>query len=302
MLVNLKRIFGAGWQNFSRNVWLSVATVLIMVLVLSVITSLVLINVITQSVIATLQDKVDVSVYFRTEVPEGEILKARQELLELNEVKSVEYVTREEALRRFKQKHQENEVLLESLKELDDNPLQASLNIKAQIASQYEAIVNFLERGASGNLIDKINYRQNQEMIEKFLSITRSIQRIGFGATVVLIFIAVLVAFNTIRLTMYSRRDEIEVMRLVGASNWHIRGPFLVEGMIYGLVGTVATLLILYPIVYFTSPRVTNFIPGSDILYFFESNFFSLFFLLVGIGIVLGGVSSLMAMRRYLKV
>lgn len=302
MFVNLKRIILAGWQNFRRNIWLSVATVLVMVLTLSVITSLVLVNVVTQSVILTLQEKVDVSVYFNNDVPADEIIEARRQLLELNEVRGVEYVAREEALKRFKEKHKENKLLLESLKELDDNPLQASLNIRAQTASQYAAIVNFLEGGTFGSLIDKINYYQNQQMIEKFLSITAAIQKIGFGATIILVFIAVLITFNTIRLTMYSRREEVGVMRLVGASNWHIRGPFLAEGAIYGLAGTVATLLIFYPIIYFASPKITNFIPGSDILFFFESNFFQILLLLLGIGIVLGVLSSFIAIRRYLKI
>jgi len=298
----LFRILKSGWLNFWRNKWLSIATISIMVLTIFVMSSLVVINVLGQTILKNLQDRIDVSVYLKPEVEESEIVKIRSDLMFLDEVRSVEYVSAEEALNKFKEKHQDNPILMQSLKELGVNPLQPSLNIKAQVASQYESIVKFLEQGKYKNLIDKINYQQNKELIERLLKFSSTVQRIGIIISLILALIAGLVTFNTIRLAMYNWREEISVMRLVGASDWYIRGPFLIEGMLYGVLAAFFTLIIFYPLLYFFSPKITSFIPGSDIFYWFKVNFWQVFLFQIIIGILLGGLSSLLAIRRYLKV
>ena len=298
----LIRILKSGWINFWRNKWLSIATISIMVLTIFVMSGLVVINVLGQTILENLQNKIDVSVYLKSEVEESEIAKIRSDLMFLDEVRSVEYISSEEALNKFKEKHQDNPTLMQSLKELGTNPLQPSLNIKAQLASQYESIVKFLEQGRYKNLIDKINYQQNKELIERLLKFSSTVQRIGIIISLILALIAGLVTFNTIRLTMYNWREEISVMRLVGASDWYIRGPFLIEGMLYGVLAAFFTLIIFYPLLYFLSPKITSFIPGSDIFYWFKVNFWQVFLFQIIIGILLGGLSSLLAIRRYLKV
>lgn len=299
--INIFRIIKSGWQGFWRNYWLSTATVAVMTLTLLVIAGLSLFNVMTQAVVENLENRVDISVYFNQDTEETKILKVRQELVELSEVKSVEYVSQDEALRRFRERHKDSAVLLQSLQELDQNPLQASLNIKARYASQYEVVANYLSQDRFRGLVDKINYKQNKEIIERLTRLTSSLQRGGWTVSAVLALLAILVTFNTVRLTMYNWRDEISVMRLVGASNWFIRGPFLVEGIIYGLVAGGITLILLYPILYLVSPKVTKFLPSVDLLYFYQVNFWQFLLLLLGIGIILGGVSSLIAIRRYLR-
>jgi len=299
---NLLRIIKTGFQNFWRNSWLSAATISIIVLTLFVMTSLLLLNVITQSVVADLENKVDVSAYFNSESPENDILAIRQDLIKLPEVKSAEYVSKDEALKQFKERHKDNATLLQSLSELDDNPLQASLNIKAQSAAQFETIVGFLEQSKYSSLINKVNYHQNREVIERVSSLATNIGRGGLAASFVLALMAIFVTFNTVRLTMYNWKDEISVMRLVGAGNWYIRGPFVVEGIIYGILAAMFTLMIFYPVLYFVSPKITSFLPEVDLLYFFEANIGQILMLLVGVGAALGSVSSLIAIRRYLRV
>ncbi len=156
----LFRIIKSGWQGFVRNYWLSTATVAIMILALMGIAGLALFNVMTQAVVANLQNRVDISVYFNTDTDETKVLSVRQELVELSEVKSVDYVSQDEALKRFRERHKDSPVLLQSLQELEQNPLEASLNIKANYASQYEAIANYLAQDRFQGLIDKINYKQ----------------------------------------------------------------------------------------------------------------------------------------------
>ncbi|HEB01522.1 MAG TPA: ABC transporter permease [Candidatus Portnoybacteria bacterium] len=298
----LSRVIKSGVNNFRRNGWLSVATASVIMLTLFALSLLVMVNVVASEALTSLQDKVDVSVYFKTEAPEPQILRVRAELVELNEIKSVEYVSREEALTKFKEKHEDNPLLTQSLEELGSNPLQASLNIKAFNPEQYPQIASFLEGTRYSGLIDKINYWQNREIISRLSLLTQGIRQGGLGLSLILAVIAVLVTFNTIRLTMYSHRQEIEIMKLVGATNWYVRLPFIVEGVIYGLVACLATLIILTPLIILVSPRITSFLPESDLLADFKSNFLLIIGLQILVSLALGAISSLIAIRRYLKV
>jgi len=297
----LFRIIKSGWQSFVRNYWLSAATVAVMILALFVIAGLTLFNVMTQAIVANLEGRVDVSVYFNKDTDEAKMLAVRQELITLPEVKSVDYVSQDEALKNFQERHKDNQVLLQSLQELDQNPLEASLNIKANNASQYEAISNYLTQDRFSGLIDKINYKQNQDIISRLTRLTGNIQMGGLIVSLFLALLAILVSFNTVRLTMYTWRDEISVMRFVGASNWFIRGPFLVEGALYGIAAAVTTIVLIFPILYIVSPKITNFLPEVDLLYFYQANFWQFLILMFGVGILIGGVSSLIAIRRYLR-
>lgn len=299
--INLARIIKAGWQSFIRNYWLSTATVAVMGLSLLVIAGLMLFNVTIQSVTANLQNRVDISVYFNRDTDEAKILSIRQELIGLEQVKNVDYTSQEKALVDFREKHKDNNILLQSLQEFDQNPLEASLNIKANYASQYESIANFLSQDRYKGVIDKINYKQNEQIINRLVSLTTNIQRGGWIISLALALLAILVTFNTVRLTMYNWRDEISVMRLVGASNWFIRGPFMVEGVIYGVMACAGTLLLLFPILFIISPKITGFLPGVDLLYFYQANFWQFLFLIMAIGVLLGSLSSIIAVRRYLK-
>ena len=278
------------------------AAISIMSLTIFGITSLLLTNVLINALTENLENKIDISVYFQLAADEDEILSARNELIKLNEVRSVEYVSTGEALKRFKDKHQNNEVLMQSLDELDSNPLEASLNIKAQQASQYEAIVAFFNNADYREIIDKVNYAENKAVITRLSSITKSIRQIGFVILLILAALAVLVSFNTIRLTIYSARKEIKVMKLVGASNWFVRGPFVIEGALYGIVAAFIALFLIYPIVWYLSPKITLYLPGTDLFYFLQTNFFAIFLMQIIIGVILGTASSLVAVRRYLKV
>lgn len=301
MPATLNRIIKSGWLSFWRNKWLSSTAISVMSMAILGLTSLLLINVLVDSLTTNLEDKIDVSVYFNLDADEEDILNLRGDLIKLAEVKSVEYVSTEEALQRFKEKHQGNNVLMQSLEELENNPLEASLNVKAQQASQYESIVSFFSQKDYNNIIDKINYLENKAVITRLSSITDTIRQGGLIILIILAVLAVLVSFNTIRLTIYSSRKEIKVMRLVGAGNWFVRGPFVVEGALYGIISSLIALLILFPLIWYISPKVTSYLPGTDLFYFYQTNFFALFFLQLAVGVVLGTASSLVAIRRYLN-
>lgn len=296
------RVIKSGITRAWRNRMVSIATVGVLVLTLFIISGLLLFNVVTNVVAQELQNKVDISAYFYTKTPEEKILDVRKELTKRPEVKSVEYISRDQALTAFKETYKNDEVIQKSLEEIGENPLEASLNIKVIEASQYAGVVAFLESNPFKGLIDKINYNQKEAIIMKLDSITRSIKKGGVILSLILAVIAVLVTFNTIRLTMYTAKEEVGIMRLVGASNWFIRGPFIIEGIIYGLIAAIASLGILYPLIRFASPKLDYFLPGTDFLSYFQGNLLTIFLIQVGLGVFLGIVSSLVAIRKYLKV
>ncbi len=301
MMEAIKRVFKWGLKNFWRNGWLSTATISIMVLTLLVITVLLMVNVIASATLENLEDKIDISVYFKLETPEAEILEAKAQLEKLAEVESIEYTSQNDALIAFKEKHKDNPVLLQSLDELENNPLEASLNIKANETSQYASINQFLESVHYKNIIDKVNYLQNKSVIEKLGKIIVDVKTFGLILSLGMALIVFLVTFNSIRLAIYSSREEINVMKLVGASNWFIRGPFIIEGLMYGLIATIVTMILLYPIFYLVSPKLSNFLPIENIFSYFKSNAAMLALLLFAVSSILGVFSSFIAVRKYLK-
>ena len=300
MLTSFVRVVKSGWLNFWRNKWLSSAAIFMMSLALFGITSLILVNVLVNSLVTDLEDKIDVSVYFKLDTAENDILKVRSDLVGLAEVKSVEYISTDEALANFKERHKDNEVLMQSLGELDINPLEASLNIKTKETSQYESIAKFFNQSNYQDIIDKVNYLENKAVITRLSSITKAIRQIGFLILLILAILAILVTYNTIRLTIYSSRKEIKVMKLVGASNWFTRGPFVVEGVLYGVMASIISLFVMYPVLWYLSSKISAYLPGTDIFYFFQVNLIVLFFIQILIGVTLGVSSSLVAIRRYL--
>ncbi len=299
--VKIKRIIKTGFINFWRNGWVSLATILVMVITLFVIGSLVFGNALLSYSLEQLQDKVDVTVYFKTDAKESDIFALKKSLENLEEVKSVVYVSQEDALRQFRERHADNSLILQSLEELGVNPLGASLNIKARNPSQYESIARFLDAGVF-SIIDKINYHQNKLVIDRLAGIFDAARNIGMGISLVLTLVALLVTFNTIRLAIYTNREEIKIMRLVGASNRYIRGPYVIEGMIYGLFSSAITMFFFYPITYWLGPLSEKFFVGLNLFEYYLAHFIEIFGLLLFIGVILGVVSSWFAARRYLKI
>lgn len=301
MFTSLSRIIKSGWVDFRRNSGLSFATIFIMVLAISLATSLFLFQKTSQVLTQTIEEKVDMYIYFNEELSSDEILEIQNELSKISGIRNIEYVSREEALNRFISRHRDDEALMQSLEELGSNPLLSSLNIQAWEASQYAAISNYLAASPFNDLIAKIDYQQKKPVIEKLTSITSGVNTAGMVSSIVLALVAVLVAFNTVRLAIYNSREEIETMRLVGASNSFISGPFFVQGTIVGLLASLITLLIFGIGLFFLSPGLRLLLPGFNIFSYFISNLLIIFSIQLVAGIGLGVVSSSLAIRKYLK-
>ncbi len=305
--IKVKRVIRAGFFSFWRNAFVSLSSILVMMVTLFVIGSTIFSGVVLRSTLDQIKDKVDINVYFVTEASETDILDMKKSLEQLPEVKPpVVYVSREEALDAFKKRHETDEFTLQALDELGDNPLGAALNIKAKDPSQYESIAHFLQSknalSADGStIIDKVNFYQNKEAIDRLTRIINSANSLGFILTILLIAISVLITFNTLRLVIYMSRDEISVMKLVGASNRYVKGPFFVAGALYGFVSAIITLILFYPITLWLGSTTESFFVGFNVFQYYTSKFGEFFLIIVGSGVIIGSISSYLAVRKYLK-
>ncbi len=302
MFTALSRVIKYGLLNFWRSGWLSAATIIIMIVTLIVFEGLMFFDAITNQALESLRDKIDISAYFNQETAEDEILKIKKSLEDLSEVKKVEYLSKEKALEIFKEKHKEDQTISEALKELDINPLLASLNIKAYDTKDYGVINTYLKNNSFKDLINKVSYAQNSTIIERLNRIMGTMNKIGTFLTILFSFIAVLITFNTIRLAIYSNKEEISIMRLVGASNSFIRGPYVVEGIIYGIIAGIFSFIILIPVIYYGSPYIKIFIPEMNLWSYLISNSMDILSYQILFGTILGITSSSIAIRKYLRI
>lgn len=302
MFTSIKRIIFWGRQSFVRNSGASFATTIVMMVVISLITSLFLLERVTNFTIETLQEKIALTVYFRDEAPEDEILRVKRELTQMPAVERVDYISQEEALEDFKEQHRENPIIMESLAMVGENPLLSHLNIRAKLPTHYEKISQFLGEASFGSLIDHLNYPQVRPVISKIEQITGGLTNMGIVLSIIFGLVAVLVVFNTVKLAIYNFGEEIKIMRLVGASNWSIRGPLLVQGVIAGVLATAASLAVFTFLIFLFSPKLDVLLPGLDLFGYFIANLFEIILLQLAVGVGLGVLATTLAIRRYLAV
>lgn len=302
MFTLIKRIFRSGWQSFSRDGEITVVTLFILFLAISLVTSLFLFKDISQLLISSIQEKVDISVYFKEGIPEEDVLSVKKEIAKIPEVKEIEYISQEQALQSFVERHKDDFTLMESVREVGINPFLASLNIRAWDTNQYGRVSSLLGGSEFGNIIEKVDFYERKSVIEKISSLTSAVSRFGIVFSIILIIVAILVTFNTIRLSIYHLKQEIKVQKLVGASNLYIRGPFLVQGAISGFLASLICLLVFTILTWFLSPRLVSFFPELRLFSLFVNNFWNIFLLQLVTGIGLGVFSSTIAIRKHLKV
>jgi cell division transport system permease protein len=308
MWTSIKRIAKSGFVNFWRNGFVSLASLSVMTVTLLVIGVTIFFSALLNSSLLQLKNKVDINVYFVTSAPESDILAFKKDIEALPEVKSVEYLSREDVLQQFKEKHTDDELILQAFDQLGDNPLGATFNINAKDPSQYESITKFIEDKTtnavgSASIVRKVSYHgDKKEAIDSLSNFISSSKRIGSLIISLFIFISVLITFNTIQLVIYSSREEISVMRLVGASTTYIRGPFMITGLMYGLLAGIISMLLLYGVALYIGPATTLFFGGVNLATYYLQHFAMVFAIIVGGGIGLGAVSSFLAVRRYLTI
>jgi len=303
----IKRVATGGAKNFARGGAVSAATVLIMAVTLGIISFLIFVSALLNFTLTSIKEKVDVSVYFVTTATEQDILGVKSKLETLPQVDLVTYTSRDEALSIFRERHASDELTLQALDQLGGNPLDASLEVRAKDPTQYESIVNFLQAtpalSSSGtSIIDRINYAQNKDAIDRLSLAITATREIGFAIVTLFALASVLIAFATIRLAIYTAKDEIAVMRLVGASNAYIQGPFIVAGIITGVVSAVIVLLLLFPVTWYAGGKIVSWLGGFSLFGYYLSHFPLIFAIVFVSGILLGALASILAIRKYLRV
>lgn len=301
-LLKLWRTFKEGARNYYRNGWLTFATVSILSISLYIMSVTILMAIGAGTAAKNIQEKINVSVYFNPDVKEDIIMEIKNKLSGYREIKSIAYVSKDQALDEFLKSSGNDPSITEALAEIGENPLLASLVIKAQSPDQYEIIASAIEQSNFSDEINRTNYAKNKESIDKLNNFIRLVEKIGIIIGLIFMLIAVLVTFNTIRITIYSHKQEFEIMRLVGASNMYVRMPHVFEGIFYGITSAIAVLVLLFITVEFIAPIIQRDI-SKNVLISFYFQYFSLtaIFLFLS-GILLGMISSFIAIRRYLKI
>lgn len=302
MIAILKRVFKTAWQGLQRNSWLSVACILMMTLSLFIFSTIFIFHQATNNLINSLKEKMDISIYFKTTVPEEDILKIRDQLLSNEAIQSIDYVSKEEALKNFKERSQYNPTIQKALDVLGENPLAPSLNIKAKNTKDYSAIIDSIKNSSFSDKLITVDLAENQKIVAKVDSLARVIKIVSIFTIIFLAGLSFIISFNTIRMAIYSLKEEIEIMKLVGASNWFIRGPFLIEGALQGIFASLIATVISSGVVLIFGPRIENFMPGSGLSLYFWSHFFLILLFQTTFGILLGVVSSFFALNHYLNI
>lgn len=309
MWLNITRTIRTGFKNFHRNGWLSVATISIIAVTLFIINIQIAVVISENLLLDDIKNRVSISAYFKTDTGEQDVLRAKDEFSRYLEVASVEYISKEKALEDFKTENSNNEILLKSLEEIESNPFEPTLSIKAKEPRDYELIARLVNESEYKDLISTVNYDKYSNVINSLGAEIDSNQKTGLALGITLTIIAILITFNSIRITMYAFSREIEIMRLVGASNNYIRMPFVWEGILYGLISAAIALPLSFVYLKFVAiPEASGVVlPFSNSIYieqFLKEIFFknALWVILaqLGVGILLGVISSVIAMGRYL--
>jgi cell division transport system permease protein len=299
-LTTLYRIAKTSFKSFCRNWWLSLAATLIMVLTLITISFFVSLLVITNKTTESLRDKADLIVYFNDTASKDQIFALQNIIVSRADVKNVDYVSKEKALERWKSQ-QGNETVKNYITE-DENPLPQSLEVKAQTPEDLDKINTYLLGDDYKPIIKQISYEKNKQLINKLVNITKFVKKIGYSLSIVFVLISVLIIYNTVRLTIFARSEEIDIMKLVGGSDWYIRGPFVLEGIGYGVLGAIISSIVFYFFFRLTIPQAETYLGLSNL----NSSYLGLNVVLIILmqflaGILLGGFCSVIAVKKHLK-
>lgn len=298
--LKLTRTFNEGWHNFCRNGWLTFATVTIIVVSLYILSVTTIVGIVSYAALTNVQSRVNISMYFNPEIGEQDIFAIKSDLEKYQEIKSIRYVSRDDALKEFLETEGNDPAITQALEEIGENPLLASLVIQAQKPEQYDTIDRALAQSPFRDKISRINYGKNKEVIDRLQGVLRMIRSIGIALGIVFTLIAVLITFNTIRISMYAHRQEFEVMRLVGASNMYVRMPSVFEGVFYGFFAAIVAVIFLGVSAYAVNAFTRGVLQQSS-LSFYWHYFFLIFASVIVAGVSLGVVSSFIAIRRYLE-
>lgn len=305
MMTQGLRAIRFAFQNFWRNFWLSLVTVSMLTLTLLSVNALLILDRTAQAAIRAVEDRIEVSVYLFPTVSEERVASATATLRALPQVRDVETVTADEALDRFKRRHAGEDAILKSLDEIDHNPFGPSLIIKARSTADFPLILDALQNPQFRDDIREKDFSNYADLISRVRETTDRARTFGLGVAMLFLFIAIMIVFNTVRIGIFIHREEIGIMKLVGATNPFVKAPFLIEAVLYSLLATLIAVGLVLPSVAALEPKL-DLLFGSGqavgLVAFFQANGFMIFgaeFLVLAL---LNVVATSLAMRKYLRV
>jgi len=288
-----------------RNIWLSLVTLMILVLALFSVNLLLAVKVLSSSTISAVKNKIDVSLYLKTDAAEDRILALKAKVSQLEAVRQVDYISKQAAVEAFREKNKNRPEILQTLIELGKNPLSPSLVIKPKDVNNYDELIASLNK-ITDDIIESRDFEDYQTVLAKANNITQKASQVGLTISLLFVLITTLVVYNTARVAIYTHRREIGIMKLVGASTWFIRAPHLISGIIYAFLGVAIIIIILYPLLGLIQPYLASFFYGLDfevnILSYYNSNFFTIFGLEFLAAALVNLLASLVAVGKYSKV
>lgn len=302
-MLSFFRVIKFSFQDIVRNIWLSIVTITILILALFSINMLLTVKLVSQNAVLAIKEKINISLYFKADASEAAILDVRQKVEAMPDVKGTTFISKNVALENFRTKNKNNPEILNALKELGKNPLSPSLVITPADFDNSEHLITVLKLLES-DAIESRDFSDNSVILERINFITARVNEIGMFLILIFMLTSLLVVYNAIRVAIYTHRQEIEIMRLVGASNSFIYMPYLFSAFIYALVSVFIIIISFYPFLTILQPYLEVFFTGYNvnILDYYVGNFvliFGLQFLAV-FGITI--ISSLLAARKYAKV
>ena len=305
MFTELKRIINFAFSDFARNKGISLAAIFVLVVTIMLVTGLLFFHGIAAYLTSQIQNKIDITAYFKDGTAEQDILNVKAEITKMSpDIKSVSYISQDQASIIFSQNHANNAVFSKALQQVGENPFLPSLNITTVNGSpaQYAEVSNILQTSDFSKLVDHVDFSQKEDTINKVYSITTSVNTFGLILGVILILVAILVVFNTVRLGIENSKEEISTMRVVGASEWFIRGPFIIQGIIYGVVAFIICFVFSGLAAYFMSSQIAFTLPGFDMFGYFLTNAWIFVLIQLGFGVGVGVISSFIVIKKYLKM
>ncbi|MFZ2803590.1 MAG: permease-like cell division protein FtsX [Patescibacteria group bacterium] len=297
------RITVAAWKHFIRNIWLALTTVFVLVLAILSVNVLVGVNALLTNATQILQNKVDIAVYFKEGTSQDVLNDAKFFMDSLPQVQSAELLTADQALQDFKARHAEDPKIIDALNELDQNPLGGTLVIKAHNTSDYSFLLQALQNPQFSSAIDSKDFDDHSDVITRVQQLSQSVRLFGYGLVLIFAIFSVLIVFNTIRVAIYTQREEIGVMRLVGASSAYVRFPFVLEGIFLALFALIISGFIVFGAAAYLDPRLATVFDGASpgLVAYFTSNVLMLAAVEGGGLAILVGLSSWAAAGKYLK-
>lgn len=298
-VLTLYRLTKLGIVNFWRNLWLSLVATFVVSLTLMTITFLLISAFAINSEIAEVKNRIDYEIYIQDNTSDQQLETLKTAIRNLVPITDIQEVSKTMAVDRYKEIFGDKENLISYIEQ--ENPLKESIIIRADNPEDLEKIDQLVGSEKYEDIVYSSSYSRNKEIITRLIGIIDFIQKAGVVVGILFVIIAVSVVFSIVRIAIYSRKDEIEIMKLVGATDWFVHGPFLIESAFYGIIGTVLALAFLAAIFYYVSLAASSYLGTSEGAFFDYISQYSLFIIAFQLllGITISVSSAFVAIRKH---